>query len=179
MAHILPELIYITGETFPFTLPAGYTIFINWLSSGEANSFTNDTDVDALYALPLGITKASDRIFCTVISAGQLMDSFNCEVINPSKYTSEYSQLVQLIDEIDQVMASRISGGAVYSMMINNKTLISESLSSLENMRTRYVKRANAIMATLQGINTNANGKPFKSITVLRDPNYPSRWGIR
>jgi len=46
-------------------------------------------------------------------------------------------------------------------------------------MRERYVLRANELWGKMNGKPANGNGKPFKSITIFRDPNYPNRWGIR
>ncbi|HFR1546005.1 TPA: hypothetical protein ACHUS5_004397, partial [Shigella sonnei] len=108
-----------------------------------------------------------ELLFCTQISNGQT-STFTSEVINPLLYTSEYSQLKQMISEIDQVIANKIAGGANYSITINNKTLVSESLSSLESMRERYVKRANALFVKMNGGTFSNGGKPIKSITVFR-----------
>lgn len=90
-------------------------------------------------------------------------------------HTNEYAKLKGMIDEIDQVIAVKISGGANYSITINNKTLVSESLNSLESMRARYVKRAHTLWAKMNGVNVSGNGKPIKSITVFK----PNTWSTR
>ena len=46
-------------------------------------------------------------------------------------------------------------------------------------MRIRYIKRANALWAAMNDQPANGNGRPIKSVTVFRDPNYPNRWGTR
>lgn len=99
-------------------------------------------------------------------------------MINPSSYTTEYTKLKDMIKELDAVIDSRVKGGGVTTLTINNKTLVSESLDSLESMRSRYIKRANTLWGLMTGTQ-NSNSKPIKSITVLRDPNYPNRWGTR
>ncbi|WP_052050237.1 hypothetical protein [Cedecea neteri] len=180
MANILPEKIYML--TVPYdqkiTLPASTTLVVNYLSGGNSITLTNSYSVQKDFTLTLDMTDSNDKLFCVQIS-GSKTTNFVSEIINPAKYTSEYSQLVNLIKEIDAVIEARVAGGGVYSATINNKTLISETLSNLENMRIRYIKRANALWASMNDQPVNGNGKPIKSITVFRDPNYPNRWGTR
>lgn len=180
MANILPEKIYMLSVPYdqPVTIPANTTLIVNYLSGGQSVTLTNTESVPKDFKLTLDMTGPNDKLFCVQISGAKTVN-FVSEVINPAKYTSEYSQLIKLIEDIDEVIKARVAGGGVYSATINNKTLISESITNLENMRIRYIKRANALWASMNDQPVNGNGKPFKSITVFRDPNYPNRWGTR
>lgn len=180
MANILPEKIYML--TVPYdqtvTLPAKTTLVVNYLTGGASVTLTNPDSVAREFTLNIDMDIPNDKLFCVQISGTKTIN-FVSEIINPAKYTNEYSQLLKMIKEIDQVIADRVAGGGVYSTTINNKTLISETLTNLENMRIRYIKRANALWASMNDQPVNGNGKPFKSVTVFRDPNYPNRWGTR
>jgi len=181
MANILPEKIYML--TIPYdqkvTLPANTTLVVNYLSGSNTSiTLTNSDSVPKDFTLTLDINDSNDKLFCVQIS-GTKSINFVSELINPAKYTTEYAQLIYLIKEIDAVIEARVMGGAVYSTQINNKTLISETLTNLENMRIRYIKRANALWGSMNDQPVNGNGRPFKSVTVFRDPNYPNRWGTR
>lgn len=180
MANILPEKIYML--TVPYdqtvTLPAKTTLVVNYLTGGASVTLTNPDLVAREFTLTIDMDIPNDKLFCVQISGTKTIN-FVSEIINPAKYTNEYSQLLKMIKEIDQVIADRVAGGGVYSTTINNKTLISETLTNLENMRIRYIKRANALWASMNDLPVNGNGKPFKSVTVFRDPNYPNRWGTR
>lgn len=160
------------------TLPAATTLVVNYLSGGNSITLTNPGSVAKDFTLTIDMNSPSDKLFCVQIS-GTTTINFVSEIIDPTRYTTEYSQLLKLIADIDQVIAAKVAGGGVYSTTINNKTLISESLTNLENMRIRYIKRANALWASMNDQPVNGNGKPFKSVTVFRDPNYPNRWGTR
>ncbi|HAW1366255.1 hypothetical protein Q0T90_18435 [Escherichia coli D10:H20] len=180
MANILPEKIYMLTQPYDqkVTLPAATTLVVNYLSGGNSITLTNPSSVAKEFTLTIDMNSPSDKLFCVQIS-GTTTTNFISEVIDPTKYTTEYSQLLKLIADIDQVIADKVAGGGVYSTTINNKTLISESLTNLENMRIRYIKRANALWASMNVLPVNGNGKPFKSVTIFRDPNYPNRWGTR
>lgn len=160
------------------TLPAKTTLVVNYLTGGASVTLTNPDSVAREFTLNIDMDIPNDKLFCVQISGTKTIN-FVSEIINPAKYTNEYSQLLKMIKEIDQVIADRVAGGGVYSTTINNKTLISETLTNLENMRIRYIKRANALWASMNDQPVNGNGKPFKSVTVFRDPNYPNRWGTR
>ncbi|HIE5387125.1 TPA: hypothetical protein ACXNPR_000423 [Enterobacter cancerogenus] len=182
MANILPEKIYMTMNPYDFYvhMPPHSTLVVNYLSSGNSQTINNFASTEETTLITFSITGASDKLFCLLFdNAKGTNTNFVSELIDPTKYTTEYSQLLKLISEIDQVIESRVAGGGVYSTTINNKTLISESLTNLENMRIRYIKRANALWASMHDLPVNGNGKPFKSVTVFRDPNYPNRWGTR
>lgn len=105
--------------------------------------------------------------------------NFVTEVIDPTKYTTEYFELLELLKEINIIIEERIKTGGVHTTTINNKTLVAEPLSVLEQMRNRYTKRANTLWAIMNNKPSSGNGKPIKSVTVLRDPNYPNKWGQR
>ncbi|AZP43018.1 hypothetical protein EJP81_14625 [Rahnella aquatilis] len=180
MENLLPEKIYIPTNPYDLsvTIPANSSLVVNYLSTGKSITLNNTNSIEQVMTLTLEIASGSDKLFCVSIS-GTTVTNFVSEVIDPTKYTSEYSKLITLINEIDAVIESRVMGGGVYSTTINNKTLISETLTNLENMRIRYIKRANALWAMMNDLPANGNGRPFKSVTVFRDPNYPNRWGTR
>lgn len=174
---LLPEKIYMVTQPYEFTVmvPAKTILVVSFTSSGLSTSLDNlQSDTSKEFFLPLAISTASEMLFCTQITNNNV-STFTSEVINPVLHTSEYAKLKQMIDEIDAVIANKISGGANYSITINNKTLVSESLNSLETMRERYVKRANALWAKMNGLNVSGNGRPFKSITVFK----PNTWRTR
>lgn len=182
MANILPEKIYMTMNPYDFyvRMPPHSTLVVNYLNSGASQSIDNFSSTEEARLIAFKIDKASDKLFCLLFdNAKGTSTNFVSELIDPTRYTAEYSQLIKLIEEIDSVIETRIAGGGVYSTTINNKTLISETLTNLENMRIRYIKRANALWASMNEQPVNGNGKPFKSVTVFRDPNYPNRWGTR
>jgi len=167
---LLPEKIYMVSNpmNLAVVVPAATILVISYTTSGQSQSLDNLTgSTSKEFTVALDMSTAQELLFCTQISNGQA-STFTSEVINPALFTSEYGQLKNMISEIDQVIASKIAGGANYSITINNKTLISESLSSLEAMRERYVKRANSIFVKMNGGTVSGNGKPIKSITVFK-----------
>lgn len=179
MARILPETIYMTSTPYPvsFKLPPNSTLFVNSLSTGSSTSFSNPGNSESEQVLLIDQTTGQDNLYCILVSNGS-NENFVSNVINPSSYTTEYTKLKDMIKELDAVIEDRVKGGGVTTLTINNKTLVSESLDSLESMRSRYIKRANTLWGLMTGTQ-NSNSKPIKSITVLRDPNYPNRWGTR
>lgn len=180
MANILPGKIYMVTVPYdqPVTVPAHTTLVVNYLSGGNSITLTNPSDVPSNMTLTIDMQGPNDKLICVQITGDKVVN-FISEVINPMKFTTEYSQLIKLIEDIDAVITAKVAGGGVYSTTINNKTLISETLTNLENMRIRYIKRANALWASMNDLPVNGNGKPFKSVTVFRDANYPNRWGTR
>lgn len=182
MANILPEKIYTTMNPYDFhvMMPPHSTLVVNYLNSGNSTSIDNSSTTSEATLITFKIDGPSDKVFCILFdNAKGTSTNFVSELIDPSKYTTEYSKLLSMIKEIDEVIEARVQGGGVYSTTINNKTLISETLTNLENMRIRYIKRANALWASMNDQPVNGNGRPFKSVTVFRDPNYPNRWGTR
>ncbi|WP_052332677.1 hypothetical protein [Phytobacter massiliensis] len=182
MANVLPEKIYMTMNPYDFyvRMPPHSTLIVNYLSTGNSTTIDNFASTEEATLITFQIDSPNDKLFCILFDNAKGTNSnFVSELINPAKYTSEYAQLITLIKEIDDVIAAKVAGGGVYSTTINNKTLVSESLTNLENMRIRYIKRANALWASMNDQPVNGNGKPFKSVTVFRDPNYPNRWGTR
>lgn len=159
-------------------VPAKTILVVNFTSGKNITLDNLQNESPKEFNLVLATEKASEMLFCTQITNGNA-STFTSEVINPVLYTSEYAKLREQIAVLDEVIANKISGGAVYSLSINGKALLSESLSSLEAMRALYIKKANALWAKMNGQPTSGNGRPFKSITVFRDPNYPNRWGTR
>ncbi|WP_213712566.1 hypothetical protein [Cedecea lapagei] len=101
----------------------------------------------------------------TVLIHDKNMDVKMFEVINPLNIASTYTQLMNVIKEIDAVVEARLSAGGVLSTTINNKTLLNESLQSLYNLRSQYVRRANAEVAKIQ---RKDPGNPIKSISTFK-----------
>ncbi|EPV6135443.1 hypothetical protein ACVUTA_22070 [Escherichia coli] len=182
MANILPEKIYMTMNPYDFyvMMPPHSTLVVNYLNGGDSTTIENLSTTTESTLITFKIDGASDKVFCILLdNAKGTCTNFISELIDPSKYTTEYSKLISMIKELDEVIETKIAGGGVYSTTINNKTLISETLTNLENMRIRYIKRANALWASMNDQPVNGNGKPFKSVTVFRDPHYHNRWGTR
>ena len=160
---------------YTVTLPPKTLLIVSFASSGLSSTLDNSagsTSSDLTFII--NTSTASEMLFCTEINDG-IVSTFTSEVINPTLHSNEYAKLKGMIVEIDAVIESKISGGANYSITINNKTLVSESLSSLEAMRERYVKRANMLFMKMNGQAASGNGKPIKSITVFR----PKDWSTR
>nr|WP_281959356.1 hypothetical protein [Enterobacter mori] len=167
---LLPEKIYLVTNPMVLTVvvPSQTILVISFTTSGISTSLDNlQGSTSKEFTLTLELSTAQEILFCTQITNG-LASTFTSEVINPLLFTSEYAQLKRMIEEIDTVIANKIAGGANYSITINNKTLVSESLSSLESMRDRYVKRANQLFSKMNNMNTSNGVKPIKSITVFR-----------
>lgn len=177
---LLPDKIYMVSNPYDIAVmvPAKTILVVNFTSGKNITLDNLQNESPKEFNLVLATEKASEMLFCTQITNGNA-STFTSEVINPVLYTSEYAKLREQIAVLDEVIANKISGGAVYSLSINGKALLSESLSSLEAMRALYIKKANALWAKMNGQPTSGNGRPFKSITVFRDPNYPNRWGTR
>ena len=174
---LLPEKIYMVGNPYDYTvtLPPKTLLIVSFASSGLSSTLDNSSGINSSdFTLTINTSTANENLFCTEMYDGNV-STFTTEVINPALHTTEYAKLISLIAEIDAVIESKISGGANYSITINNKTLVSESLSSLETMRERYVKRANMHFLKMNGQASNGNGKPIKSITVFR----PRDWSTR
>ncbi|GCG22908.1 hypothetical protein [Escherichia coli] len=177
--RLLPEQIYITTNpyTIKVNLPANTQLFLNSVSTGKSESYSNDTNQETIIDVVLNITGATDKYLCIVV--GPQNYNFVTEVIDPTKYTTEYFELLEILKEINIIIEERIKTGGVHTTTINNKTLVAEPLSVLEQMRNRYTKRANTLWAIMNNKPSSGNGKPIKSVTVLRDPNYPNKWGQR
>ncbi|MHC3292342.1 hypothetical protein ACXOER_05010, partial [Salmonella enterica] len=84
------------------------------------------------------------------------------QIVDPTNIANNYNQLMGILKDIDAVIESRLTGGGILQTTINNKTLISESLSSLYAIRAAYVKRINAELAKINKTNPN---NPIKSIS--------------
>ncbi|MDV0678320.1 hypothetical protein VC636_25670 [Citrobacter freundii] len=180
MARIIAENIYLTTTPYPysFKLPARTTIVINSMESDNSITLQNNGAVEKDEILMIDQQTGKDTLFVMQISNGK-SENYVTTVINPSTYGTEYKELKDMIKEIDAVIADKIKGGGVTTLSINNKTLVSESMEVLESMRNRYIKRANTLWSIMNGDPASGNGRPIKSVTVLRDPNYPNRWGTR
>ncbi|MBK5013991.1 hypothetical protein [Pantoea sp. S62] len=186
MARLLPEKLYI--PTVPYTctviVPAYSILFLCSITTAKSEKLDNSqSDVDKTFTFDIVQNVASDKLFCTLVTYKNVMNTdsemFTTEIIDASKNTQEYAELISMIKELDEVIRVKVNGGGVYSTTINNKTLVSENLAALENLRIRYVKRANALWSIMNDQPANGNGRPIKSVTMLRDPNYPNRWGTR
>lgn len=176
---ILPEQIYMVSNPYEHsvTIPAKTIFVTSYVSTGQSVTLDNQSsDVERDFIITFDLAISSEKLFCTQITNG-IVSTSQCEVIDPTRHTAEYARIRTMISEIEAVIEAKIQGGANYSIAINNKTLVSESLANLEAMRTRYIERANSLWAKMNG--KPDSNKPFKSITVFRDPNYPNRWGTR
>lgn len=180
MSRLLPEKIYMVTNplTITVSIPANSQLVINYLSGSASVTLVNASNSAQDSSVTLSTELPNDKLFCVLIS-GSKTETFISEIIDPTKYTEEYAKIIKFIEEIDEVIKVRVAGGGVYSTTINNKSLISESLTNLENMRIRYIKRANSLWASMNDLPVGGNGKPIKSVTVFRDPMYPNRWGTR
>lgn len=166
---LLPEKICMVSNPMDIkvVVPTETILIISFTTSGKSISLDNlQGNTSKEFTVELDMSTAQELLFCTQVSNGYA-STFTSEVINPVLYTSEYAKLRQMIAEIDSVIANKVSGGANITITINNKTLVSESLSSLESMRERYIKRANALFMKMNGSTSNG-GKPIKSITVFK-----------
>ncbi|EOI5775890.1 hypothetical protein ACMS0O_000993 [Cronobacter malonaticus] len=178
---ILPEKIYMVSNPYDYlvTIPAKTLFVISYISTGNSITLDNsNSDSEQPFTITFETNVASEKLFCTSITNG-IASTSQCEVIDPTKHTEEYARIRKMIEEIEAVIEAKIQGGANYSITINNKTLVSESLANLEAIRARYIERANSLWAKMNGQPTSGSSKPFKSMTVFRDPNYPDRWGTR
>ncbi|HEL6320307.1 TPA: hypothetical protein UO035_000379 [Klebsiella pneumoniae] len=180
---ILPEKIYMVSNPYDYlvTIPAKTLFVISYVSTGNSITLDNsnsNSDSEGSFTITFETNVASEKLFCTTITNG-IASTSQCEVIDPTKYTEEYARIRKMIEEIEAVIEAKIQGGANYSITINNKTLVSESLANLEAIRARYIERANSLWAKMNGQSTSGSSKPFKSMTVFRDSNYPDRWGTR
>ncbi|EPJ5332960.1 TPA: hypothetical protein ACJJXW_001550 [Enterobacter cloacae] len=178
---ILPEKIYMVSNPYEYsvTIPSKTLFVISYVNTGTSITLDNkDGDSEKSFTVTFENSVASEKLFCTAITNG-ISSTSQCEVIDPTKNTEEYARIRKMIDEIEAVIEAKIQGGANYSITINNKTLVSESLANLESIRARYIERANSLWAKMNGQSTSGSSKPFKSMTVFRDPNYPNRWGTR
>ena len=111
---LLSEKIYMVSNPYDLavTLPARTILVVSFTSSGQSISFDNlQSDTSREFTLTLEIDTASETLFCTQITNNSV-STFTSEVINPVMHTTEYAKLKGMIDEIDQVIAVKISGGA-------------------------------------------------------------------
>ena len=86
------------------------------------------------------------------------------QVVNPTTTADQYNQYLNIINEINQVIESKVQGGGVITQSINNKSLTTESMDALLKLRSHYTKLANQERARMKGISP---GNPIKSITTF------------
>ncbi|WP_369115596.1 hypothetical protein AB4X16_05605 [Edwardsiella tarda] len=92
------------------------------------------------------------------------MQVIHFEVIDPKAISSNIKQLQDILNEIDAVVKSRLQNDGVITTTINNKSLISESLSSLYQLRQHYKKR---LADEMKKINKTNSSPIIKSITTF------------
>lgn len=110
---------------------------------------------------PINTSKWKTGMATVIIKdKGQRVEHFN--IVDPTDIATNYNQLMQILNEIDLVIELRLTAGGVVQTTINNKTLISETLSSLYAIRSSYVKRINN---ELSKINKKQPNNPIKSIS--------------
>ncbi|QUG75866.1 hypothetical protein GKQ23_13075 [Erwinia sp. E602] len=149
------DQIYI-GETIQPSFPEGSSIEI---IDSAANRYTfqypystikTDTWAEGMATIIIKTSTNTVRYF---------------QIIDPISTADKYNQLMKILNEIDKVIESRLSGGGQISITINNKTLTNESLSQLYLIRASYVNRINAELAKIKGKNPD---NPIKSITNFK-----------
>ncbi|WP_370558420.1 hypothetical protein [Edwardsiella tarda] len=87
------------------------------------------------------------------------------EVIDPKALASNIKQLQDILNEIDEVVQSRLKHDGIVTTTLNNKTLISESLGTLYQLRQHYKKR---LADEMKNINKTNSSPIIKSITTFR-----------
>ncbi|UCQ40058.1 hypothetical protein DCF38_10970 [Edwardsiella piscicida] len=92
------------------------------------------------------------------------MQVIHFEVIDPKAISSNIKQLQDILNEIDAVVESRLKNDGVITTTINNKTLVSESLSTLYQLRQHYKKR---LADEMKKINKTNSSPIIKSITTF------------
>ncbi|WP_370553605.1 hypothetical protein [Edwardsiella tarda] len=92
------------------------------------------------------------------------MQVIHFEVIDPKAISSNIKQLQDILNEIDAVVESRLKNDGVITTTINNKTLASESLSTLYQLRQHYKKR---LADEMKKINKTNSSPIIKSITTF------------
>jgi len=98
MANLLPEKIYMVSNPYEISVnvPAKTLLVINYLTSGQSTTLDNQaSNIDKTFSLPLAISTGSEKLFCTQITDGNATN-FQSEVIDPTKFTSEYARLVTI-----------------------------------------------------------------------------------
>lgn len=98
----------------------------------------------------------------TVIIKDGVLSVEHFQIIDPTDLANTYNDLMSILKDIDVVIENKLAGGGIIQTTINNKTLISESLSSLYAIRASYVKRINAEIAKMNKAQPN---NPIKSIS--------------
>lgn len=144
--------IYIGEDVMP-AFPEGSSIEII-LPNGNKESYAYPYD-------PVSTATWVEGMATVIIKDGnQSVEHF--QIVDPTNIANNYNQLMGILKDIDAVIESRLTGGGILQTTINNKTLISESLSSLYAIRAAYVKRINAVLAKINKTNPN---NPIKSIS--------------
>lgn len=168
MERLLPEKIYLDPSQ-PITQvlvrmpPESKFYGVSTKDTKLTFSYVNNQNKEVPQLVDFPIEGNSQWIF-TLVETNK-SNSFSSAVINPLLHSNEYSKLIEIIGEIDQVLEMKVKGGGVTTLTINNKTLVSESMESLMKMRNSYVKRANALQDQLEGRTALTLDKPIVSIT--------------
>lgn len=142
------------GETIIPAFPDDSSIEI---IDPKANRFSYSAPYTPIYTEDWSEGMATAIIVVNGVSTVQ-----HFQIVNPITAATQYNQILAILAEIDKVIADRLAGGGTITVTINNKTLMSESLSSLYALRSLYVNRANAELAKVKGTNPD---NPIKSIS--------------
>lgn len=146
------------------TIYVGETILLDFPKDSTVKVITTDGQ-ELVYEYPytdIDTTGWVEGMYTALIKEKKTQMVRLFQVEDPHSITKTYNMLVKIINEIDIIVDSRLSGGGVLSTTINNKTLLNESLATLYKLRAGYVKRANAELGKINGSN---QGNPIKSYT--------------
>ncbi|WP_370557722.1 hypothetical protein [Edwardsiella tarda] len=152
MIYDFTKPIYI-GQTFT---PKMDVTVINPL--GQSVEYTTAMQIPTDTAWSAGIWTA------IVKNSDGTMQVLPFEVIDPKALASNIKQLQDILNEIDVVVEARLKNDGVVTTTINNKSLISESLSSLYQLRQHYKKR---LADEMKKINKTNSSPIIKSITTF------------
>ncbi|MBW5842485.1 hypothetical protein H0I54_11740 [Yersinia kristensenii] len=155
----MKEQIYI-GELILETLPPNSTLTVG-NSTNTLLTIKNETTEITVAAIDTSTWGAG--FYSVVLNTGSITIT-NVTVINPMAQTDRLIELQNQLDDINNLIAARISGD-VSQLTINNKTLIHENLDTLLNLKNSITKQVNTLK---KKIIKNSNNGFFKSIIHCR-----------
>lgn len=155
----MKEQIYI-GELILETLPPNSTLTVG-NSTSTLLTIKNETTEITVAAIDTSTWVAG--FYSVVLNTGSITIT-NVTVINPMAQTDRLIELQKQLDDINDLITSRISGD-VSQLTINNKTLMHENLDTLLNLKNSITKQVNTLK---KKIIKNSNNGFFKSIIHCR-----------
>lgn len=103
-------------------------------------------------------------VYTAIVQNEDRLEVLPFEVIDPKAISSNIKKLQDILNEIDVVVEARLKNDGVVTTTINNKTLVSESLSTLYQLRQHYKKR---LADEMKKINKTNSSPIIKSITTF------------